>query len=101
MPCLTMCPSQFLKFNPSTRRKIMAKATSKRKPSAAFMKPLQPDEALAKIVGSKALPRTEVVKKIWVYIKKNELQDAKNRRMINADTALAGVFGKKSADMFE
>ncbi len=78
-----------------------AKKTS-RKPSAAFMKPMQPDDTLAAVVGSKAIPRTEVTKKLWVYIKKNGLQDSKNRRMINADDNLRQVFaGKKQVNMFE
>lgn len=75
---------------------------AKRKPSAAFMKPMQPSEALAEVVGSKAIPRTEVTKKLWAYIKKNKLQDSKNRRNINADDALKVVFGgKKVVNMFE
>jgi len=74
----------------------------KRKPNAAFMKPMTPSAALAEVVGSKAIPRTEVTKKIWAYIKKNKLQDSKNRRMINADESLKAVFGgKKSVTMFE
>jgi chromatin remodeling complex protein RSC6 len=74
----------------------------KRKPNAAFMKPMTPTSALAEVVGAKAMPRTEVTKKLWVYIKKNKLQDSKNRRMINADDALKAVFGgKKSVNMFE
>jgi upstream activation factor subunit UAF30 len=82
--------------------KKKAKKKTTRKPSAAFMKPLNPDAALAEIVGSKPLPRTEVAKKLWVYIKKHDLQDKKNRRMINADTKLAGVFGgKRQVSMFE
>ena len=77
-------------------------AKTKRKPSAAFMKPLQPDAALAMVVGSKPLPRTEVTKKLWVYIKKNGLQDKKNKRNINADAALKAVFnGKSQVSMFE
>ena len=73
-----------------------------RKPNAAFMKPVQPDDALAAIVGSKALPRTELTKKLWAYIKKNNLQDAKNKRQINADDKLKAVFnGKKSVNMFD
>jgi chromatin remodeling complex protein RSC6 len=82
----------------------MAKATKKpaRKPSAAFMKPMQPDAALAAVIGDKAMPRTEVTKKLWAYIKKNGLQDAKNKRMINADEKLTAVFsGKKQVSMFE
>ncbi len=78
----------------------MAKA--KRKPNAAFMKPLNPSTSLAAVVGGKALPRTEVTKKVWQYIKKNGLQDKKNRRMINADDKLGPVFGgKKQVSMFE
>ena len=83
----------------------MAKKSTKkssRKPNAAFMKPVQPDDALAAIVGSKALPRTELTKKLWAYIKKNGLQDAKNKRQINADDKLKAVFnGKKSVNMFD
>ena len=74
----------------------------KRKPNAAFMKPVTPSAALAEVVGSKAIPRTEVTKKLWGYIKKNKLQDTKNRRNINADDALKVVFGgKKTVSMFE
>ena len=80
----------------------MAKAAKKRQPSAAFMKPVSPSPALAEIVGSKPIPRTEVTKKLWAYIKKNGLQDAKNKRMIKADAALKPVFGGKSTvNMFE
>jgi chromatin remodeling complex protein RSC6 len=78
------------------------KAASKRKPNAAFMKPVQPSDKLAEVVGSKAIPRTEVTKKLWAYIKKNGLQDKKNKRMIKADDALKAVFGgKATVDMFE
>jgi chromatin remodeling complex protein RSC6 len=77
------------------------KTKSKRKPNAAFMKPLTPSPALAAVVGSQPLPRTQVVKKLWVYIKKNGLQDAKNRRNINADANLKKVFGKNTVSMFE
>ena len=77
----------------------MAKA--KRKPSAAFMKPMQPNAQLAQVIGDKPLPRTEVTKKLWAYIKKNGLQDSKNRRNINADAALLPIFGKKQVSMFE
>ena len=73
-----------------------------RKINKAFMKPLQPDAKLAEIVGSKPLPRTEVTKKLWIYIKKNKLQDSKNRRNINADDKLKEVFGgKKQVNMFQ
>ena len=80
----------------------MAAAKKKRKPNAAFMKPVQPDTALSAVVGNKAIPRTEVTKKIWAYIKKNGLQDKKNKRNINADEKLKTVFGgKKTVSMFE
>jgi chromatin remodeling complex protein RSC6 len=73
-----------------------------RKPNKAFMKPLQPSAALAKVVGSKPLPRTQVTKKLWAYIKKHKLQDSKNRRNINADANLKAVFGGRGhANMFE
>ena len=75
---------------------------STRKPNAAFMKPVQPDEVLGGVVGTKPLPRTELTKKLWVYIKKNGLQDKKVRTQINADDALKAVFGGlKSVSMFE
>jgi chromatin remodeling complex protein RSC6 len=75
---------------------------SARKPSAAFMKPMTPSADLAQVVGSKPLPRTEVTSALWRYIKKNGLQDAKNKRMINADATLKAVFGGKSTvNMFE
>ena len=84
---------------------MAAKKTAKktaRKPNAAFMKPMTPSKDLAEIVGEKPLPRTEVVKKLWVYIKKHKLQDAKERRNINADDKLKVVFGgKKTVSMFE
>lgn len=74
----------------------------KRAPNPAFMAAQQPDDALGAIVGSKPLPRTEITKKIWAYIKKHNLQDPKNRRMINTDDKLKGLFGKKkSVSMFE
>ena len=78
------------------------KKAAKRKPNAAFMKPMTPSAALSEIVGSKAIPRTEVTKKLWQYIKRNGLQDAKERRMINADDKLRAVFnGKGKVSMFE
>ena len=86
-------------------KKAAAKKAAKkpaRKANAAFMKPVQPSAALAEVVGSKAMPRTEVTKKLWAYIKKNGLQDAKNKRMINADANLKAVFGgKSSVNMFD
>ncbi len=83
-------------------KKTAKKAGKKRKPNAAFMKPVQPDDKLAAVVGSSPLPRTELTKKLWQYIKKNGLQDKKNRRMINADDKLKVVFGGKSqVSMFD
>ena len=79
-----------------------SKASTPRKPNAAFMKPMTPSATLAAVVGATPLPRTEVTKKVWDYIKKNKLQDAANRRMINADDKLKAVFGgKKQVSMFE
>jgi len=84
----------------------MPKAAAKKKPArkanAAFMKPVQPGAALVAVTGNKPIPRTEVTKRLWAYIKKNGLQDSKNRRMINADATLKPVFGgKSSVNMFE
>jgi len=77
------------------------KKTSTRKPNAAFMRPVTPSASLAEVVGAKPIPRTEVTKKLWAYIKKNGLQDKKNKRMINADDNLRVVFGgKASVNMF-
>lgn len=82
-------------------KKVVAKKTT-RKPNAAFMKPLNPSAVLAAVVGSNPLPRTEVTKKVWDYIKKHKLQDSVNRRNINADDKLKAVFGgKKTVSMFE
>jgi chromatin remodeling complex protein RSC6 len=78
------------------------KPAAARKPNAAFLKPVQPDEALSAIVGSKPIPRSELTKKLWDYIKKHKLQDEKKRTLINADDALKVVFnGKKQVSMFE
>ncbi len=84
-------------------KKTAAKKTAaKRKPNAAFMKPMQPSPQLAAIVGEKPLPRTEVTSKLWAYIKKNGLQDPKQKRMIHADENLKPIFGGKSeVDMFK
>jgi upstream activation factor subunit UAF30 len=82
--------------------KKAAKKKTKRKPNAAFMRPVTPDAALSEVVGSKPIPRTELTKKLWAYIKRKGLQDKKNRRMINADAALKVVFGGKSqVSMFD
>ncbi|MEW5881542.1 MAG: SWIB/MDM2 domain-containing protein [Pseudomonadota bacterium] len=81
--------------------KKVAKKKVARKPNAAFMKPMTPTGPLAAIIGSNPMPRTEVTSKIWAYIKKNKLQDAVNKRMINADEKLRALFGKAQASMFE
>ncbi len=81
--------------------KKTTKAKTKRKPNAAFMKPLTPSADLAAVVGTTPLPRTQVVKSLWAYIKKHNLQDSKNRRNINADANLKKVFGKNQVSMFE
>jgi upstream activation factor subunit UAF30 len=86
----------------SSRKKAAKRGGAKRKPNAAFMRPMQPDAALGAVVGNSAIPRTEVTKKLWQYIKRNGLQDAKERRMINADDKLRAVFGGKGkVSMFE
>lgn len=81
--------------------KKAAKSTGKRKANAAFMRPLTPSTALAAIIGASPMPRTQVVKKLWDYIKKNKLQDEKNKRNINADDKLKTLFGKATVSMFE
>jgi len=82
--------------------KKAAKKATKRKPNAAFMKPVTPNEKLAAVVGASPLPRTELTKKLWAYIKKHGMQDKKNRRMINADDKLKAVFGGKGqVSMFD
>ena len=84
------------------KKKAKKAAGKKRKPNAAFMKPMNPSAALGAVIGSSAMPRTEVTKKLWAYIKKHGLQDSKNRRMINADDKLKAVFGGKSqVSMFD
>ncbi len=93
-----------VKKKKATKKKATKKkaAKKKRKPNLAFMKPVQPDAKLAAVVGSTPIPRTELTKKLWIYIKKNKLQDNKDRRMINADAKLKPVFnGKRQVSMFE
>ena len=86
----------------AAKKTATAKKKTARKPNAAFMRPVTPSAALSEVIGSKPVPRTEVTKKLWAYIKKNGLQDPKNRRMINADAALKPVFGgKASVNMFD
>jgi upstream activation factor subunit UAF30 len=93
------------KSTKSTKRtatKTAAKKKSARKPNAAFMRPVNPSPELAEVVGAKPVPRTEITKRLWAYIKKNKLQDSKNKRMIKADGVLKPVFGgKASVNMFE
>jgi upstream activation factor subunit UAF30 len=84
------------------RSATKTKTRAKRAPNPAFMRPMQPDEALGAVVGTNPMPRTEITKRLWAYIRKNGLQDAKERRMINADDRLRPVFGgKKQVSMFE
>ena len=86
----------------SKRAAPKKKSGAKRKPNAAFMKPMNPSSTLAAVVGNSPMPRTEVTSKLWGYIKKNNLQDKVNRRMINADDKLREVFGgKRQVSMFE
>ncbi len=85
---------------PAAVKKVAA-AKPARTPNAAFMKPLTPSAALAAVVGKEPLPRTEIISKLWVYIKAHNLQDAANKRMINADAKLKEVFGKPQVSMFE
>jgi upstream activation factor subunit UAF30 len=90
------------KAAPKKAAKKPAKKKSARKPNAAFMKALTPSAALGAVIGTKPVPRTEAVKKIWVYIKANKLQDSKNKRNVNADAKLKPVFGNKAqVTMFE
>ena len=90
------------KKTPTKKAPVKKAPAKKRKVNPALMKPVQPDEMLAKVIGSKAVPRGELTKKLWDYIKKNKLQDAKKRTQINADDNLKAVFGgKKSVSMFE
>jgi len=87
---------------PAAKKATAKKPAAKRKPNAAFMKPMTPSSVLAAVIGATPMPRTEVTKKIWDYIKKNKLQDAINRRLINADEKLRAVFGGKGkVSMFE
>src|SRR5580765_4136641 len=90
------------KKKPAAKKTAAKKPAAKRKPNAAFMKAMTPSSTLAAVIGSSPMPRTEVTKKIWDYIKKNKLQDAINRRLINADEKLRAVFGGKGkVSMFE
>jgi len=95
-------PKKAAKKKAAPKKAAPKKAKAKRKPNPSFMKPLTPSGALAAVVGGKALPRTQVVKKLWEYIRKHGLQDSQNKRMINADDKLKAVFdGKKQVSMFD
>jgi upstream activation factor subunit UAF30 len=101
-PAAKKAPAKKAAPKKAAPKKAAKKPAAKRKPNAAFMKAMTPSGALAAVVGSMPLPRTEVTKKIWDYIKKNKLQDSINRRLINADDKLKQVFGgKRQVSMFE
>ena len=104
-PAAKKSPAKKSPMKKSAAKKPAAKAkkpAAKRKPNAAFMKPMTPSSTLAAVVGTSPMPRTEVTSKLWGYIKKNNLQDKTNRRMINADDKLKDVFGgKRQVSMFE
>ena len=100
-PAAKKAPAKKAPAKKAPAKKAAKKSGGKRKPNAAFMKAMTPSSALAAIVGGSPLPRTEVTKKVWDYIKKNKLQDAVNRRMINADDKLKSVLGKAKVTMFE
>ena len=100
-PAAKKAPAKKAPAKKAPAKKVAKKAAGKRKPNAAFMKAMTPSASLAAIIGSNPLPRTEVTKKVWDYIKKNKLQDAVNRRMINADAKLKEIFKKAQVSMFE
>ncbi len=101
-PAAKKAPAKKAAKKAPAKKPAAKKSGAKRKPNAAFMKPMTPSSVLAAVVGSMPMPRTDVTKKIWDYIKKNKLQDAINRRLINADEKLRAVFGgKKQVSMFE
>ena len=101
-PVKKAAPEKAAAAKPAVKKVAAAKPATPRKPNAAFMKPMNPSAVLAAVVGADPLPRTEVTKKVWEYIKKHELQDSANKRMINGDDKLKAVFGgKKQVSMFE
>jgi chromatin remodeling complex protein RSC6 len=100
-PAAKKAPAKKAPAKKAPAKKTAKKTAGKRKPNAAFMKAMTPSASLAAIVGGNPLPRTEVTKKVWEYIKKNKLQDAVNRRMINADAKLKEIFKKAQVSMFE
>jgi upstream activation factor subunit UAF30 len=101
-PAAKKAPAKKAAKKAPAKKPAAKKSGAKRKPNAAFMKPMTPSSVLAAVVGAMPMPRTDVTKKIWDYIKKNKLQDAINKRLINADEKLRAVFGgKKQVSMFE
>jgi len=100
-PAAKKAPAKKAPAKKAPAKKAAKKAAGKRKPNAAFMKAMTPSASLAAIIGGNPLPRTEVTKKVWDYIKKNKLQDSVNRRMINADAKLKEIFKKAQVSMFE
>ena len=100
-PAAKKAPAKKAPAKKAPAKKAAKKAGAKRKPNAAFMKAMTPSSALAAVIGDRPLPRTEVTKKVWDYIKKNKLQDAVNKRMINADAKLKEIFKKAQVSMFE
>ena len=100
-PAAKKAPAKKAPAKKAPAKKAAKKAAGKRKPNAAFMKAMTPSASLAAIIGGNPLPRTEVTKKVWEYIKKNKLQDSVNRRMINADAKLKEIFKKAQVSMFE
>ncbi len=100
-PVKTILSSKSAPAKKAVAKKAAAKKTAGRQPNAAFMKAMTPSPALAAVIGAMAVPRTEVTSKLWAYIKKNDLQDPKAKRFINADDKLKEVFGKPRVDMFE
>lgn len=101
-PVKKAAPAKAAAAKPAVKKVAAEKPVTARKPNAAFMKPMNPSAVLAAVVGADPLPRTEVTKKVWEYIKKHELQDSANKRMINGDEKLKAVFGgKKQVSMFE
>jgi len=100
-PAAKKAPAKKAPAKKAPAKKAAKKPAAKRKPNAAFMKAMTPSAALAAVIGDKPLPRTEVTKKVWDYIKKNKLHDAVNRRMINADAKLKEIFKKAQVSMFE
>src|SRR5262245_53296671 len=102
MPKVAKKPAKKAAAAPKKKAAAAPKKKAARKPNPAFMRPLTPDDALGAVVGKKPIPRTEITKKLWDYIRKNGLQDAKNRRMINADDKLSTIFGgKRQVSMFD